>query len=450
MQSITVMNKSFRSDGSGIKPYNFSSMKRIKIVLIFCVALLDLNYCSSKKEITASQKTKLEQLKKEISENLTKNLLPYWSTRMVDTLNGGFFGRIDGNEQVYPEAQKGSILNARLLWTFSSAYRIFNDSTYLRLATRARNYILTYFIDKEYGGGYRTVKYNGEPSDTRNHILSDSYFIYALAEYYRVTGDQESLDAAIRLFENIEKYALDPVSNGYFEVFTRDWKRSKDQLLNEKSPDDEKTMITHLHLLEAYAGLYRVWPRDRMKESLRNVLEVFNDKIVDKKTFHTIYFLDKNWKPTTMIDSYGHDIEASWLMVEAARLINNPELTDEVERLGIRVANAAAEGLQDDGSLLTEKDRATGHIVTIRSWWEQAETIVGYLNAFELTGDDAYLDKSINSWNYIKKYFIDYRNGGWYSLVLENGESAGKDKANYWTCPYHNGRMCMEVIERIK
>lgn len=424
---------------------------KIRLLLILISFVFLLTECSQKKnEITSAQKEQLLLLKNEIKENLTSNLLPYWSTKMIDTVNGGFYGRVDREEKVYPDAEKGGILNARLLWTFSSAFRVLGDSSYLHVANRAKDYIMSHFIDNEYGGGYRTVIANGEPGDTRKHILTESYFIYAFAEYYRATGDKSVLDEAIKIFDLVEKYALDKEFNGYFEVYTRDWQRSRDRLLNEKSDRDEKTMITHLHLVEAYAGLYRVWPDKRMEERLRNVLEVFNDKVVDKKSFHTIYFLDRDWKATTEIDSYGHDIEGSWLMVEAARLLKDPKLIEEVEELSIKVADAAAEGLQDDGSLLTETDRATGHVVTIRSWWEQAETIVGYLNAFEITGDESYLDKAVNGWSYTKKYFVDYANGGWYSLVTENGEPAGRDKANYWTCPYHNGRMCMEVIERIK
>ena len=209
-------------------------------------------------------------------------------------------------------------------------------------------------------------------------------------------------------------------------------------------------MISHLHILEAYAGLYRVWQNDRMKERLSNILEIFKTKVVDQETFHTIYFLDRQWNATSQIDSYGHDIEGSWLMAEAARLLEDRKLIQEVERLGLKVADAAAEGLQSDGSLLTELDRSTGHLVKIRSWWEQAETVVGYINAFEITHDVTYLDKAINAWSYIKKNFVDYKNGGWFSLVDEIGIPTGRDKANYWTCPYHNGRMCMEVIERIK
>lgn len=425
-------------------------MKKTCILFLSATLFFNLPGCSHKKDITTGQKVKLEQLKKEVSDNLTRNLLPYWSSKMIDTVNGGFYGRIDKNENVYPDAEKGGILNARLLWTFSAAFRVLHDSSCLRIATRANDYIMNYFIDKEYGGAFRTVKYNGEPGDTRKHILTESYFIYALAEYYRATGDKEALAQAIAIFEAVEKYTYDRESNGYFEVFTREWKRSPDQLLAEKSPEDVKTMISHLHLVEAYAGLYRVWPEQRMEERLRNILEVFNDKVVDKKTFHTIYFLDKNWNATTEIDSYGHDIEASWLIDEAAGLLKDPELLASVQKLSIKIADAAAEGIMEDGSMLTEKERSTGDIKTVRSWWEQAETIVGYLNAFELTGRESYLDVAVKCWDYTKNHFVDYDNGGWYSLVLETGEPAGSDKAGYWTCPYHNGRMCMEVIERVK
>jgi mannobiose 2-epimerase len=406
--------------------------------------------CAQEKNTTASQMAKLQNLKKEISENLTQNLLPYWSAKMIDTLNGGFYGQVDANDQVHPDADKGGILNARILWTFSAAYRVLKDSSYLHLASYARDYILVHFIDPQYGGAYRTVKANGEPSDTRKHILTESYFIYALAEYYRATGDHEARQQAIDIFESIENHALDREANGYFEVFTRDWKRSQDLLLNERSLKDEKTMITHLHLVEAYATLYRIWPEKRMEERLQNILELFNNKIVDQKTFHLHYFLDRHWNATTAIDSYGHDIEASWLIDEAARLLEDPDLQANVRELSVKIADAAAEGIQPDGSMLTEKDNDTGHIVTERSWWEQAESVVGYLNAFEITGDESYLDQSIKTWNYIKQHFVDNVHGGWFSIILETGEPGKRDKANYWTCPYHNGRMCLEIIERIR
>jgi cellobiose epimerase len=392
---------------------------------------------------------KMSQLKQEVSANLTQNLLPYWSEKMVDNVNGGFYGRIDVNNKVYKEEEKGGILNARILWTYSSAYRIYKDTSYLRLATRAKNYILAHFIDKQYGGAYRSLNYKGDPSDTRKQTYTQTFFIYGMAEYYRATGDKEALKSAKDIFEAFEKYALDKESNGYFEVFTREWQRSHDMLIGETTINDEKTMNTSLHLMEAYTNLYRVWPDKRMAERLRNMVELFLNHIIDAKTSHLICFMDKNWKSTSMVDSYGHDIESSWLLVEAANLLGDKDLLERVKKVSIRIADAASEGLQPDGSLAYEKDLATGHMATERSWWPQSEAIVGFLNAYELTGNEKYLDKSVNCWNYTARHLVDKKNGGWYSGVSESGVVGNGDKGGFWVCPYHNGRMCIEVVERV-
>ena len=401
-----------------------------------------------------SQKTDPEnrmlQLKKEVSANLTNNLLPYWSKYTIDKVNGGFYGRVDGNDKIYPNEEKGGILNARILWTYSSAYRIYKDTSYLRLATRAKDYIMAHFIDRQYGGAYRIVNAKGEPSDTRKQTYTQTFFIYGMAEYYRATGDKEALKTAKDIFEAFEKYALDKESNGYFEVFTRNWQRSHDRLIGEPAVTDEKTMNTHLHLVECYANLYRVWPDKRMADRLRNLVEIFLEHIIDKNTSHLICFMDRNWKSPSRIDSYGHDIEASWLLYEAANLLKDPVLLEKVKQASIKLADAASEGLQPDGSMIYEKDLATGHVTTARSWWTQSEAIVGYLNAFEISGNEKYLDRSVKCWNYTKQHLVDNENGGWFSVVSGTGAAEKADKAGFWICPYHNGRMCMEVVERVK
>ncbi len=423
-------------------------MKKITVILFILSIAGGIRSQPGKPIIDGDPETKISRLSAEVSVNLRENILAYWSSRMVDTVNGGFYGRISGTDQVFPEEDKGGILNARILWTYSAAYRVTGDPEYLVLATRVKDYILAHFIDREYGGAYRSVKATGELSDTRKQTYTQSFFIYALAEYYRATGDQEALGNARAIFELFEKYALDKEYNGYFEVFTRDWQRSHDRLIGEKTEADEKTMNTSLHLMEAYANLYRVWPDDRMAERLRNMVEVFLDKIVDKKSYHLINFLDRAWNSTSTIDSYGHDIEASWLLYEAASLLDDPGLLERVRDVSIRIANAAVEGLQPDGSMIDEKDHATGSLRTTRSWWPQVETIVGYMNAYELTGNEKYLDYSVGNWDYIKNHFVDYKNGGWYPSVSPSGVPGRGDKGGFWTCPYHNGRMCMEIIER--
>lgn len=413
-----------------------------KLLLFICISALTLR-------ISASDPEKdLVRLRNELRENLTGNLLSYWSSKMVDTRNGGFYGRINMNDQVSPDEDKGGILNARILWTYSSAYRVTGDTSYLRLATRACDYILKYFIDKEYGGAYRSVKADGEPSDTRKQTYTQSFFIYALAEYNRATGDEEALKAAKDIFECFEKYVLDKEDNGYFEAFTRTWERSRDRLIGEKSDLDEKTMNTSLHLMEAYANLYRVWPDERMAERLRNMVNIFLDKIVDHRTYHLINFMDRNWNSTSTIDSYGHDIEASWLIYEAAGLLNDPVLLEKARKTCLKIADAAAEGLQPDGSMIDEKDYATGEIKSSRSWWPQVETVVGYVNAWELSGNEKYLEYAIHNWDYTNNHFVDHKNGGWFSALDKTNTTGRGDKAGFWVCPYHNGRMCLEIMER--
>lgn len=426
---------------------NKMAMKRI--FLILSVFVIIGNFLIGQIPINLSPDQKLKLLKEQTSDNLTNNILSFWSAKMPDEVNGGFYGRIDRNNQVIPDADKGGILNARVLWTYSAAYRVTRNPEYLRLATRAKDYILSHFIDKEYGGAYMMLNAKGEPKDTRKHTYTQAFFIYGLSEYARATGNKEALNAAIDIFELFEKNALDKELNGYFEVFTRDWQRTHDRLIGEKSPADEKTMNTSLHILEAYANLYRVWPDKRMAERVENMINIFLDHIIDKNSYHLICFMDRNWNRTSQIDSYGHDIESSWLLYEAALLLKDPVLLEKVKGVSIKIANAAMEGLLPDGSMLTERDRATGETRLVRSWWEQAETVVGYLNAYELSGDEKYLNISINAWNFIDKYLVDKINGGWFTSVSPDGVPGG-DKAGNWICPYHNGRMCLEIIERVK
>lgn len=417
------------------------------LFIIILTSLSRIIPCQVSTGLNAEEK--LQLLRKSVSENLTENILSFWSAKMPDDTNGGFYGRINSNNEVVANAEKGGILNARILWTYSAAYRVTGNPQYLELATRSRDYILDHFIDRKYGGAYRSLNAIGEPLDTRKQTYTQAFFIYGLSEYSRATGDKTALKEAKKIFELFEKHALDKESNGYFEVFTRDWKRSSDRLIGEQSALEEKTMNTSLHVLEAYANLYRVWPSERMAERLRNMINVFIEHIVDKETFHLICFLDRNWNPVSKTDSYGHDIESSWLLYEAAHLLKDETLEKKVAELSLKIADAAAEGLLPDGSMITEKNRETGHTSTNRSWWEQAESVVGFTNAWELSGNSRYLDHATRAWHFIDKYMVDKKNGAWFTSVTPEGTARG-DKAGFWICPYHNGRMCMELMERVK
>ena len=387
-------------------------------------------------------------LKSEVNETLLDNILPYWIEKMTD-VQGGFYGRIDGNDNHIKGADKGAILNARILWTFSAAYRLFKKPEYLQMATRAKRVIINGFFDKEFGGIYWSLKDNGEPRDTKKQIYAIGFAIYGLSEYYRATSDTESLEYAISLFESIEKYSFDNDKNGYCEALTREWNEIDDMRLSEKDANERKTMNTHLHILEPYTNLYRVWKDERLEKQIRNLIDIFTDKILDKETSHLNLFFDDNWNSKYRIVSYGHDIEASWLIDEAVSVLEDKDLKNKILPIIKNIADAASQGLTTKGSMIYEKNLEKGTIDRDSHWWVQAETVIGYLNMYQHTNDDEYLSKAIKCWEFIKNNLIDYDNGEWYWSISDNGEVNRKDdKAGFWKCPYHNGRMCMEIIER--
>lgn len=393
----------------------------------------------------------IKELKEEVTLMLQGNILPYWMNKMQDNGNGGFFGRITGEEQLMPAADKGAILNARILWTFASAYRLFGKEEYLQTATRAKEYIINHFYDEEFGGVYWSLNHKGTPVDTKKQIYALGFAIYGLSEYTRATGDKESLDYAIRLYHSIEEYSFDKENNGYYEALTRDWQPIEDMRLSEKDANEKKTMNTHLHILEPYTNLYRVWKDEGLHKQLANLIHVFLDKILDKQTHHLNLFFDENWNNKYQIVSYGHDIEASWLLHEAALVLGDKVILEEVEAVVPKIAEAAKEGLQPDGSMIYELDRDTGHKDFDRHWWVQAETVVGYLNIYQYYHCDEAFSRAMQCWEFIKQHLVDDKNGEWYWSMKANGMvNTTDDKAGFWKCPYHNGRMCMEVVDRFK
>jgi len=391
----------------------------------------------------------LHTLKTEASRELTGHILPFWSSVMVDQENGGFYGRMDGMNRLIKDAPKGGILNARILWTFSSAYNTLGDTKYLNMATYTREYLFAHFTDTRYGGTYWSLDASGNPLDTKKQIYSQAFCIYALVEYYLASGDRQSLEYAITLFNLIEQHSFDKVRNGYLEAFTREWSLLEDMRLSDKDANEKKTMNTHLHILEAYTNLYRVWKDQRLEKQLKNLVRIFLDLIIDPVTSHLNLFFDEEWKCKSAVTSYGHDIECSWLLTEAAEVLNDAILLAEVKSRCMAVVEAANEGYQPDGSIIYEKDNVTGHEDRDRHWWPQSEAVVGYLNAFGITGKPAFLEQAQACFQYICTNLIDPSNGEWYWGIRADGTvNLDDDKAGFWKCPYHNSRMCIEIIKR--
>lgn len=380
---------------------------------------------------------------------LENNILPFWMNKMEDNEEGGFYGQITGEDELKPEASKGAILNARILWTFSSAYRLLKKPEYLETATRAKRYLIDRFYDPQYGGIYWELDYKGNPLDTKKQIYAIGFAIYGLSEYARATGDEEALAYAQQLFDVIEQHSFDSEQNGYVEALTRDWQPIEDMRLSDKDENEKKTMNTHLHILEPYTNLYRVWKDEQLERQLRNLIEVFITRILDPQTGHLNLFFEEDWTNKYRIYSYGHDIEASWLIHEAALVLGDPEVLKRIEPIIIRIAQAADEGLNPDGSMIYENFLDKQKIDRELHWWVQAENVVGHINLYQHFGDTEALDTAVRCWEFIKTKLIDHEHGEWHWSLLPDGTvNRRDDKAGFWKCPYHNGRMCMEVIER--
>lgn len=348
-----------------------------------------------------------------------------------------------------PEAEKGAILNARILWTFSSAYRLLHKPEYLETATRAKREIIDLFYDKEFGGIYWSVSAEGRLLDTKKQIYAIGFAIYGLSEYHRATGDNEALEYAIRLFHDIEAHSFDRKKNGYCEALTREWEELADMRLSDKDANERKTMNTHLHILEPYTNLFRVWKDDHLKHQLHNLVRLFIDRILDTETSHLQLFFNDDWESQYRIISYGHDIETSWLLHEAALVLGDKTLLDEVEPCVIDIAEAGTEGFLTTAGMLYEQNVDTASIDADRHWWVQAEAIVGYVNLYQHFDDKLSLSRAVQCWEFVKRHLIDRENGEWYwSLRADGSVNRNEDKAGFWKCPYHNGRMCMEIMER--
>lgn len=392
----------------------------------------------------------LTTLRSELHRELTRDILPYWAERTIDPVHGGFVGRIDGANEVVAQAPKGGILNARLVWTFAAALRVLDEAPYRPLADRAYRHLIERFWDARHGGVYWMLDYRGEPLDRRKHVYAQAFAIYGLSEYHRATGDPASLDRAVELFHLIERHAADAEHGGYREAFSREWVRLDDARLSAKDADEKKSMNTHLHVLEAYTNLYRAWPDPVLRKRQEALLAIFLDVIVDPETGHLGLFFDDDWTPKSDVVSYGHDIEASWLLLEAADVLGGSALRGRVRPVALHIAQATLDdGVDDDGGLFYEADgNPDGHRDTDKHWWPQAEAIVGFLNAYEESGDAAFLDGAIGTWRFIQQTMLDAE-GEWFGRVARDGTPyPDEDKVGPWKCPYHNARACLEVLER--
>ena len=397
-------------------------------------------------------------MRAEMQDVLENNILRFWLDQMQDTEHGGFYGQMTGRGQLVKTADKGAILSARILWSFSAAYRVLHKPEYLDAATRMKDYILEHFYDKEYGGTYWSTDYLGQAKDTKKQFYAIGFMIYGLSEYARATGNREALDYAIQLYECIEEHAFDPQWGGYIEACTREWGTIADMRLSDLDANYPKSQNTHLHIIEPYTNLLRCLKElhaaessiFNLQSSIFNLINIFTDRILNPETHHLDLFFEMDWtRGAGRLESYGHDIECSWLMHEAALVLGDKKIIEKVEPVVLAVAKASEKGLQPDGSMIHEANLDTGYVDDDLHWWVQAENVVGWLNIYQYFGDEKALQRAVAGWEYIKRNLIDYEHGEWFWSRRKDGTlNLDDDHAGFWKCPYHNSRMCLETIER--
>lgn len=388
--------------------------------------------------------------KNEIRAELTR-ILDFWMTNMVDKDFGGYHGEMDGQHRIVPKRSKGAVLNARILWSFSAACRFTKETVYRQHAARAYDYFIHHFIDRVSGGVYWSLDHTGASLDRRKQVYAIAFAIYALAEYYNVSGDRTAMEEAVALFQAVERYAGDKMYGGYLEAFSERWEKLDDVRLSTKDQNEVKSMNTNLHVLEAYTNLYRVWPDKTLLAALKALIRVYLEKIFDPSSGHQHLFFDEAWTVRSSKYSYGHDIEASWLLHEAAVITGDQSLLSAVIPVSLRMAEAAKEGLDCDYGLMNEVDLLNHSLDSDKHWWQQAEAMVGFMNAFQITHDRHYLDMMVNIWGFIRDTMVDKEHGEWFWRVDRSGTVADREvKAGFWKCPYHNTRACIELLQRLE
>lgn len=376
-------------------------------------------------------------------------ILGFWLERMPDYAHGGFLGTIDWQDRPQPESDKGAVLNARILWTFSAAYRLRPSDSLKEQAQRAYQYLHRYFLDPVYGGVYWSLDYTGQPKETKKQVYALAFALYACAEYYAAFGDVAALGDAVGLWRTLEENCRDTERGGYYEAFTRDWAPIEDQRLSDKDANEKKTMNTHLHIAEAYACLYKVAPHKELRDHLMDLLQTIDRYFIDETTGHLRLFFNEEWVEKKDVVSYGHDIEAAWLLLDCAEAMGNDALIKRYQRHCVRMADATCEGLDVDGGLWYEYDPADDRLIAEKHWWPQAELWLGFHKAWELTKKSDYLDIVYRNWTFTQSTLFDYENGEWRWGVYADGSPIEKDKAGFWKCPYHNGRACIELLRRL-
>jgi mannobiose 2-epimerase len=386
-----------------------------------------------------------------IEGDLLGNILPFWMDRVVDPERRGFLGGLTNDLVPDRGAERGALLTSRILWTYSAAYGRYRDPAYARMADSAYADLTEHFHDTRNGGFWWSISADGAVLRDRKQVYGQAFAIYALAEYHAASGRTEPLEHAIGLYRLLESRAAERRHGGYLEAFDREWNPIADMRLSGVDLNEPKSQNTHLHVMEAYSRLLCAWPDPGLRGSLNRLLEIMLTRVVNPATGHLGLFFSEDWTPRSNRVSYGHDIEAAWLFTRAAEVLDEPELAARIRPLAVRIADATlAEGVDSDGGVFNEGGPA-GLTNANKEWWPQAEAVVGFINAYQLSGEERFLAAALRAWDFIEQRLIDRRNGEWFRGVTRDGRLLGGElKVSFWKCPYHNGRTGLEAVRRLR
>lgn len=394
--------------------------------------------------------SELKDFSKRAGDQLFGNILPFWCGLALDHEQGGWVAWMSNDLRVDRSQPRGLIVNTRILWAFSAVHGARPNAVYRQMADRAFEYVMTRFWDAQQGGAFWRLDDKGNVLDDSKKIYGQAFCIYALTEYHRAFGDKTAMERAVQLFELIEKHAHDSKFSGYIEVCHRDWSESAGARLSEKDMNEKKSMNNHLHLLEAYTNLFRAWKEPRVEQRLRELIGAFEQRILDLRTAHLQHFFDEQWHVRSDTYTFGHDIEASWLLCEAAEVLGDAALLKRVRAIAVKMADVVLnEGIEPDGGLCYE-GKAGKVIDRGKESWPQAEAVVGFLNAFQISGNAGFLGAASRVWDYIENRIVDRVHGEWFWRITPEGQvDQTLPKVSEWKGPYHGSRACLETMRRL-
>jgi mannobiose 2-epimerase len=386
-----------------------------------------------------------------IEADLRGNILPFWMEHVVDRASGSFLGALSNELVADRTAERGALLTSRILWTYAAAYRQYREPAYLAMADHAHADLMRLYHDGKHGGFYWSVSANGTVLRDRKQVYGQAFAIYALSEYHAATARREPLDQAMALFRLLEQHARERVFGGYLEAFARDWSPIADMRLSEVDQNEPKSQNTMLHMMEAYTRLLGVWPDAGLRQALAELVELMLTRVVQPPTGHLGLFFANDWTLRSDKISYGHDIEAAWLLTRAAEVLGDDRLGARIRPLAVKIADVTlAEGTDADGGIYN-LGGPRGPVDQSKEWWPQAEAVIGFLNAFQISGDRRHLEAALRTWGFIEDHLVDRTHGEWFRSVARDGRViAPFEKVGFWKCPYHNGRMGLEAVTRLR